>query len=100
MMTFLEDSHCSICNNLSENSIRPVTVGRRNWLFSDSVQGAEASMMLYSLLETARANELNPKKYLEYVLKARPSEKMTSEELELLTPWNKEVQKVCTNISE
>ncbi|MCH5250876.1 MAG: IS66 family transposase, partial [Lachnospiraceae bacterium] len=52
MMTYLEDGHCSISNNMSENAIRPVTVGRRNWLFCDSTDGADASMMVYSLLET------------------------------------------------
>ena len=55
-MTYLEDSHCSISNNISENSIRPVTVGRKNWLFCDTTDGADASMMVFSLLETARAN--------------------------------------------
>ena len=47
MMTYLEDGRCSISNNLSENSIRPVTVGRRNWLFCDTTDGADASMMVY-----------------------------------------------------
>ena len=59
MMTYLEDGRCSISNNMSENAIRPVTVGRRNRLFCDSTDGADASMMVYSLLETARANGLN-----------------------------------------
>jgi len=39
MMTYLEDAHCSLSNNMSKNSIRPVTVGRRNWLFCDSTDG-------------------------------------------------------------
>ena len=94
MMTCLEDGHghCSISNNLSENSIRPVTVGRRNWLFCDSTDGADASMMVYSLLETARANGLNPQKYLEYLLEARPNENMSDEELENMAPWSPKVQ--------
>lgn len=79
MMTYLEDAHCSLSNNMSENSIRPVTVGRRNWLFCDSTDGADASMMVYSLLETARANGLNPQKYLEYLLEAKPNEEMSDE---------------------
>lgn len=64
MMTYLEDDHCSISNNMSENSIRPVTVGRKNWLFCDTTDGADASMMVFSLLETTRANDINPFKYL------------------------------------
>lgn len=81
MMTHLEDGRCSISNNLSENSIRPVTVGRRNWLFCDTTDGADASMMVYSLLETARANGLNPQKYLEYLLETRPNQNMSDEEI-------------------
>lgn len=99
MMTYLEDGHCSISNNLSENAIRPVTVGRRNWLFCDSTDGADASMMVYSLLETARANGLNPQKYLEYLLEARPNANMSDEELENMAPWNPTVQECCVNKS-
>ena len=99
MMTYLEDGHCSLSNNLSENSIRPVTVGRRNWLFCDTTDGADASMMVYSLLETARANGLNPQKYLEYLLEARPNENMSDEELESMAPWSPEVQGLCVNKS-
>lgn len=99
MMTYLEDGHCSISNNLSENSIRPVTVGRRNWLFRDTTDGADVSMMVYSLLETARANGLNPQKYLEYLLEARPNKNMSDEELENIAPWNPKVQECCVNKS-
>lgn len=100
MMTYLEDGHCSISNNMSENSIRPVTVGRRNWLFCDTTDGADASMMVYSLLETARANGLNPQKYLEYLLEARPGKDMSDEELDALAPWNAKVQACCVNKSK
>lgn len=99
MTTYLEDGHCSISNNLSENSIRPVTVGRRNWLFCDSTDGADASMMVYSLLETAKSNGLNPQKYLEYLLEARPNKKMTDDKLESIAPWSPIVQNCCVNKS-
>ena len=99
MMTYLEDGHCSISNNLSENSIRPVTVGRRNWLFCDTTDGADASMMVYPLLETPRANGLNPHKYLEYLLVARPDKNMSDEELENMAPWSPKVQGLCVNKS-
>ena len=97
LMTYLEDGRCSISNNLSENSIRPVTVGRRNWLFCDTTAGADASRMVYSLLETARANGLNPQKYLEYLLEARPDKNMSDEKLENMAPWNPKVQECCIN---
>lgn len=99
MMTYLEDSHCSISNNPSEDSIRPVTVGRRNWLFCDSTDGADASMMVYSLLETTKANDINPQKYLEYLLEARPSNTMTDDELDALAPWSRTTQDCCRNTS-
>lgn len=100
MMTYLEDGRCSLSNQISENAIRPVTVGRRNWLFCDSTEGADASMAVYTLLETARANRLNPLKYLEFLLEARPNINMTDEELEVLTPWSNIVQECCVNKSE
>ena len=95
LMTYLEDGHCSLSNNWSENSIRPVTVGRKNWLFSSSVDGAEASMNIYTIIEMAKLHGLNRQKYLEYILEHRPSAEMTDEELSLLAPWNKEVQEAC-----
>jgi transposase len=95
LMTYLEDGHCSISNNWSENSIRPVTVGRKNWLFSSSVDGAEASMNIYTIIEMAKLHGLNRQKYLEYILEHRPSAEMTDEELSLLAPWNKDVQETC-----
>lgn len=100
MMTYLEDGHCSLSNNMSENSIRPVTVGRRNWLFCDTTDGADASMVLYSLLETARANGLNPQKYLEYLLEVRPRAAMSDAELESFAPWSNPVQECCVNRSK
>lgn len=95
LMTYLEDGHCSLSNNWSENSIRPVTVGRKNWLFSSSVDGAEASMNTYTIIEIAKLHGLNRQKYLEYILEHRPSAEMTDEELSLLAPWNKDVQETC-----
>lgn len=95
LMTYLEDGHCSLSNNWSENSIRPVTVGRKNWLFSSSVDGAEASMNIYTIIEMAKLHGLNRQKYLEYILEHRPSAEMADEELSLLAPWNKDVQEAC-----
>lgn len=95
LMTYLEDGHCSLSNNWSENSIRPVTVGRKNWLFSSSVDGAEASMNIYTIIEMAKLHGLNRQKYIEYILEHRPSTEMTDEELSLLAPWNKDVQEAC-----
>ena len=91
MMTYLEDGHCSLSNNLSENSIQPVVMGRKNWLFSDTQDGANASMTVFSMIETAKANGPDPKKYLNYLLDQRPSFEMTDEELDQLMPWSEPV---------
>lgn len=55
-------------NNLAEQAIRPFTIGRKNWVTTSSIQGAEASAVLYSLVETAKANRLRLPDYFEYLL--------------------------------
>ena len=92
LFTYLEDGRCSLSNNLSENAIRPLTVGRKNWLFSETEDGAEASMTIYSIVEMARIHHLKIYEYLTYLLKQRPDEKMTDEELAKIVPWNEEIQ--------
>ena len=83
----LEDGRLEVDNNLCENAIRPFTVGRKNWLFSDTPAGAEASARLYSLVETAKANGLEPYTYLSRVFTDLPQAK-TLEDIEALLPWN------------
>ena len=95
MMTYLEDAHCSLSNNLSENSIRPVVLGRKNWLFSDTQDGANASMTVFSMVETAKANGLDPQKYLLFLLDQRPCAEMTDDELDQLMPWSEAAKAVC-----
>ena len=68
LSTYLEDGRCSFSNNLSENAIRPFTVGRKNWLFCDTPNGAQASAIVYTMVEMAKANGLNVYRYLEYLL--------------------------------
>lgn len=89
--TYLEDGRCSFSNNLSENAIRPFTVGRKNWLFSDSADGVEASAIVYSMVEMAKAHNLNIYKYLSFLLESRPSLNMSDAQMEQLTPWNQDV---------
>lgn len=74
-------------NNSAENAIRPFVIGRKNWLFIGSPNGAEASSTFYSLIETAKANKINPYEYLIYVFDNLPLAK-TNEDLEALLPWN------------
>lgn len=97
LMNYLEDGHCSFSNNLSENTIRPFTVGRKNWLFSATPKGATASALVYTMVEMAKANDLNIYKYLTYLLEHRPSKEMSDDQLETLTPWSENVQAACQN---
>lgn len=73
----------------------PFTVGRKNWLFSDTPKGAEASSLVYTMIEMAKANDLNVYKYLEFLLAHRPNETMTDAQLEDLTPWTEKAKASC-----
>jgi transposase len=73
IVRYLEDGRYELDTNFVENAIRPFAVGRKNWLFSDSVEGAEASANIYSLTTTAKMNGLEPYRYLRYVLERLPS---------------------------
>lgn len=85
LINYLKDGRLSIDNNFTENRIRPFAVGRKNWLFADSVAGAEASAMIYSILQTARGNGFEPYAYMRYLLTELPKAK-TLEQIELLLP--------------
>ena len=85
LIRYLEDGRLEIDNNAAENAIRPFVVGRKNWLFSDSVKGVTASANLYSLIETAKANGLEPYAYLRYLFKELPKAE-TIDAIEALLP--------------
>lgn len=85
MIRYIENGSLSIDNNFTENRIRPFAVGRKNWLFSDSVAGAEASAMIYSILQTARANGLEPYAYMRHLLTELPKSQ-TIDQIEKLLP--------------
>ncbi|MEO6319240.1 MAG: IS66 family transposase [Polaromonas sp.] len=76
-----------IDNNRCENAIRPFVIGRKAWLFSDTPAGAHSSAVIYSLVQTAKANGLEPYTWLRQVLRDLPAAK-TVEEVEALLPWN------------
>lgn len=94
---YLGDGRIPMTNNVAESAIRPFTVGRKNWLFSDSPKGAEASAAIYSLVETCKASSIDPEKYLRYVLTEMPGRNFMNdpEMLEGWMPWSKAVQDNC-----
>ena len=85
LIVYLQDGRIEIDNNRTENAIRPFCVGRRNWLFSDSVAGVKASANLYSLIETAKANNLEPYAYLRTLFTDLPRAQ-TLDDIEALLP--------------
>jgi transposase len=86
LIRFIENGAWPIDNNPCENAIRPFVVGRRNWLFADTVGGANASANLYSLIETCKANTVDPYQYLVALFRALPLAK-TADDYEALLPW-------------
>ena len=69
---YLEDGRLELSNNRAKRSIKPFVMGRKNWLFANTPGGAQASAMIYSLIETAKENKLDPYKYLLWVLQSAP----------------------------
>ena len=85
LMNVYLDGRTELSNNRAENSIRPFTLGRKNWLFAATVRGAQASATVYSIIETAKANGLKPYEYLEFLFKTLPN--VTSSAIDSLLPW-------------
>ena len=84
---YISDGHIEMTNNISERAIKPFVIDRKNFLFSNTQNGAESSLIFFSLQQTARANGLNPIEYIKYVIDnigSNPSD----EKLESLLPWN------------
>ncbi|MBT7442519.1 MAG: IS66 family transposase [Methylococcales bacterium] len=83
---YIDDGRLNIDNNHAENAIRPYVIGRKNWLFSDSVKGAYAGANIYSIVETAKTNGLNPFDYMRHIVEKLPAAKSV-EDIECLLPW-------------
>jgi len=94
---FLLDGRIPLSNNLSEIAVKPVALARKNSLFSDSVEGAEASALAFSIINTAAANNLDTYKYLEYLFRQLPNLKFTPDDpvLDEYLPWSEKVQLEC-----
>jgi hypothetical protein len=92
---YLKDGRCSLSNNLAENNARPYVVGRKNFLFHNSVDGAKASAIIYSIVLTAKANNLDVRKYVEILLQRMPDYKNEPEGIRKLLPWSPEIQTEC-----
>ena len=96
---FLTDGRIPLTNSLAERAIRPFAVHRKNWLFADSVEGAKANAVMYSIIESAKLNNLNIEKYLNYLLSELPQLENIQDEKQLAKylPWSKELPKDILN---
>ena len=93
---FLEDGRLEIDNNRSERAIKPFVIGRKNWMFAASMKGAKASAIVYSIVETAKENQLNPLNYLTFVFEQLPLIDLSDKEaLDQLLPWSKTLPADC-----
>ncbi|MCX6359188.1 MAG: transposase, partial [Armatimonadetes bacterium] len=93
---FLEDGRLEIDNNRSERSIKPFVIGRKNWLFANTPKGATTSAVIYSIVETAKENGLNPAAYLQHLFEQLPNIDIHDpRQLDQLLPWSEVVKERC-----
>lgn len=93
LMNVYLDGRTELSNNRAENAVRPFAVGRKNWLFCNTVKGAKASSIVYSMIETAKANGLKPFDYLKFLFETIPN--TTTGKLDAIMPWGELVPKYC-----
>lgn len=95
--TFMEDGRIPLSNNLCEANIKPFATARRAWLFADTPKGAKANAVLYTLVETAKANNLDVYEYLKYLLEEMPNNHHLEhpEVLNRYLPWSTELPEQC-----
>lgn len=89
--SFLKDGRLEITNNRAERAIKEFVIGGKNFLFSTSVKGVVASQVLYSIVETAKANRLHPYEYLKYVIEELSQNKQTPEKIQEVLPWSEKI---------
>ena len=96
LRVYLDDGYVPMTNSLDERTIRPFTIGRKNWMFSASTKGANASAAAFSLIETAKANHLDPYDYIEYLLEIMPNIDFIKnpERLDDFMPWSDQTQSI------
>ncbi len=99
---FLQDGRLEIDNNRSERSIKSVVIGRKNFIFCNTPRGARASAMIYSVVETAKANGLKPQAYLQHLFEQLPqlADPKDPEVLSKLVPWSPSLPLICRLFSK
>jgi transposase len=96
LRNILLDGRLELTNNRAERTVKPFVLGRKNWLFSNTPAGAKASATVYSIIETAKQNELNPFEYIKYLFELLPKINLYDlEELDQLLPWSNTLPEIC-----
>ena len=90
------DGRLELDNNRSERSIKPCVIGRKNWLFANTPKGAKASATIYSIVESAKENGLNPFNYLKYLFEKLPNIDIQDQSaIDELLPWSSTLPQEC-----
>ena len=93
LTVFLADGRLELDNNRSERTIKPFVIGRKNWLFANTPRGARVSALIYSIVESAKENGLDPTSYLEYLFERLPGiDSGDKNALDRLLPWSEDVR--------
>lgn len=102
LRVFLTDGEVPLDNNGAERAIKPFCVGKKNWMFCDTASGAQVSAIVYSIVETAKANNLRPYYYLDHILSVIPDHVDDNDEsyLEDLLPWSDKLPKECYKVEK
>lgn len=96
LCAFLLDGRLEISNNRAERAIKPFVIGRKNFLFSNTPKGATASAIIYSIVETAKANQLSPFHYLTFLFEKLPNIDLDNlTQLDALLPWSDTLPEFC-----
>ncbi|OLR54939.1 hypothetical protein BHK98_01905 [Hornefia porci] len=97
LRVFLDDGDVPMENNAAERAIRPFCIGKKNWVMSNTIHGAEASGIAYSIVETAKANGLKPYEYMKYLLEVIPQhmDDTNLDFLDDLLPWSNTLPEKC-----
>ncbi len=99
LVRVLDDERIPLDTNAVERAIRPFVIGRRNWMFADTPSGATASAKLYSLVETAKANGIEPWAYLNHLFEKLPLAQ-GNDDIEALLPWNVKIEESAARIPD
>ena len=98
LRNYLQDGRCEISNNMAERRAKSYAIGRKAFLFHTSTAGAEASAVMYSIVETAKANHLNVFQYLYTVLLYMPGYKNEPAGIDQLLPWSDFIKERCRGL--